>query len=100
MRGRGKSDRGTVQKPAAIKKTRAGSPEKAEHPAFEEKGDRSSVASQGRSDQMKIRERAYFLFVSRGYEQGHELDHWLEAERQITRSQHAEPKQAPAKEND
>jgi hypothetical protein len=34
----------------------------------------------------KIRERAYGLFEERGREHGHELEHWLEAERQITGS--------------
>ena len=34
----------------------------------------------------KIKERAYGLFEERGREHGHELEHWLEAERQITGS--------------
>ena len=32
----------------------------------------------------KIQERAYGLFEERGREHGHDLEHWLEAERQIT----------------
>ena len=32
----------------------------------------------------KIQERAYRLFEERGREHGHELEHWLEAEREIT----------------
>jgi len=31
----------------------------------------------------KIQERAYRLFEERGREHGHELEHWLEAEREI-----------------
>jgi DUF2934 family protein len=34
----------------------------------------------------KIQERAYRLFEERGREHGHELEHWLEAERDITGS--------------
>lgn len=32
----------------------------------------------------KIQERAYLLFESSGYQHGHDLEHWLEAERQVT----------------
>ncbi|HEU4686119.1 MAG TPA: DUF2934 domain-containing protein [Nitrospira sp.] len=31
----------------------------------------------------KIQERAYALYQACGCQQGHELDHWLEAERQV-----------------
>lgn len=31
----------------------------------------------------KIQQRAYLLFEARGFEHGHDLEHWLEAERQI-----------------
>lgn len=31
----------------------------------------------------KIRECAYWLFVSGGYQHGHDIQHWLEAERQV-----------------
>jgi hypothetical protein len=31
----------------------------------------------------KIRERAYVLFRAGGCQHGHDLEHWLEAERQI-----------------
>ncbi|MDH5562870.1 MAG: DUF2934 domain-containing protein [Nitrospirota bacterium] len=31
----------------------------------------------------RLAERAYELFVQRGYEHGHDLEDWLEAERQI-----------------
>ena len=34
----------------------------------------------------KIQQRAYRLFEARGFEHGHDLEHWLEAERQITGS--------------
>jgi len=31
-----------------------------------------------------IRQRAYLLFLAAGCELGHDVEHWLEAERQIT----------------
>lgn len=31
----------------------------------------------------KIQDRAYELYVSRGQEPGHELDDWLQAEREV-----------------
>ena len=34
----------------------------------------------------RIRQRAYGLFEAAGREHGHDLEHWLEAERQITGS--------------
>jgi hypothetical protein len=34
----------------------------------------------------RIQQRAYGLFVAGGCEHGHALEHWLEAERQITGS--------------
>jgi hypothetical protein len=34
----------------------------------------------------KIQERAYALFEERGREHGRDLEHWLEAERQVTGS--------------
>jgi hypothetical protein len=34
----------------------------------------------------KIRQRAYGLFEAAGREHGHDLEHWLEAERQVTGS--------------
>ncbi len=32
----------------------------------------------------RIQQRAYVLFQACGCEHGHDLEHWLEAERQIT----------------
>ena len=34
----------------------------------------------------RIQQRAYVLFKACGCEHGHDLEHWLEAERQITGS--------------
>jgi hypothetical protein len=34
----------------------------------------------------RIQQRAYRLFEAGGFEHGHDLEHWLEAERQITGS--------------
>lgn len=35
----------------------------------------------------KIQDRAYELYVSRGQEPGHELDDWLQAEREVNNGQ-------------
>jgi hypothetical protein len=35
---------------------------------------------------IKIQERAYSLFVASGFKHGHELEHWLEAEKQVVGS--------------
>jgi hypothetical protein len=35
----------------------------------------------------RIRERAYALFQSCGCQDGHDLEHWLEAERQVIESE-------------
>lgn len=32
----------------------------------------------------EIRARAYQLYCESGYQEGHETDHWLEAERDVT----------------
>jgi hypothetical protein len=31
----------------------------------------------------RIQQRAYHLFEAAGFQHGHDLEHWLEAERQI-----------------
>jgi hypothetical protein len=36
------------------------------------------------SSEQDIRERAYQLFCESGYQHGHDREHWLEAERQVT----------------
>jgi len=35
----------------------------------------------------KIRRRAYELYLERGGEPGHDLEHWLQAERELTADQ-------------
>ena len=35
----------------------------------------------------KIRRRAYKLYLERGGEPGHDLEHWLQAERELTADQ-------------
>jgi hypothetical protein len=35
---------------------------------------------------IKIQERAYWLFQASGFKHGYDLEHWLEAERQVTGS--------------
>lgn len=43
-----------------------------------------SSASKSAEQQQQIAWRAYDLYVARGYQQGHDLDDWLDAERDIT----------------
>ena len=52
---------------------------------------------------VQIQERAYRLFQSSGYQHGHALEHWLEAERQLKESQsseHSEHKESPEETDD
>ena len=44
----------------------------------------SDLGSQERTEEI-IRMRAYQLFEERGYEHGHELDDWLQAEAEVAR---------------
>ena len=39
----------------------------------------------------RIQQRAYWLYEAGGFEHGHDLEHWLEAERQITGSSERDP---------
>lgn len=41
----------------------------------------------------KIRARAYQLYCESGYQEGHEIEHWLEAERQILGCRNTKPQQ-------
>lgn len=38
-----------------------------------------------------VREKAYEIYERRGRERGHEFDHWLEAERELTDRQRHTP---------
>jgi len=40
-------------------------------------------ASKSAEQQQQIAWRAYDLYVARGYQQGHDLEDWLNAEREI-----------------
>ncbi|WHZ25207.1 MAG: hypothetical protein OJF51_000002 [Nitrospira sp.] len=47
------------------------------------------VSKQTRSSSDRLQQiatRAYELYAARGYEQGYDLDDWLEAEREIDRA--------------
>lgn len=44
----------------------------------------ATPANRHNSLEEMIRARAYQLYCESGYQEGHELDHWLEAERQVT----------------
>ena len=39
----------------------------------------------------KIRRRAYEIYLERGGEPGHDLEHWLQAERELTADQSKAP---------
>jgi hypothetical protein len=42
-----------------------------------------------------ISEAAYYRAEARGFESGHELEDWIEAERQVVRTNHAPAEAAP-----
>jgi len=46
----------------------------------------ASDVNGSRNAETLIREQAYLLFEAAGREHGHDLDHWLEAERQVSGS--------------
>jgi Protein of unknown function (DUF2934) len=83
---RGKGGKGK----AVIKRSKGEAPSQQQEPQVE---GRSSVPerSEGREAQdpeliSRIQQRAYLLFEAGGFEHGRDLEHWLEAERQITGS--------------
>jgi hypothetical protein len=45
-----------------------------------------SVRSLSSDRQQQIAKRAYELYAARGYQQGHDLDDWLDAEQEIDRA--------------
>jgi Protein of unknown function (DUF2934) len=45
--------------------------------------ERQPDRSERRSQEEQIRARAYELYVARGGEPGHEIDDWLQAEREL-----------------
>ena len=51
-----------------------------------EKGAPNRQANQEPQVIAKIRQHAYRLYEAGGYQHGHDLEHWLEAERQVTGS--------------
>jgi hypothetical protein len=90
---RGKSGKGK----AIIKRSKADAPARdqeeasADGPPLTEGRQNASVPPAGKRALdpeilAQIRQRAYALFEERGHEHGHELEHWLEAERQVTGS--------------
>lgn len=55
----------------------------------ERKSGRSPVSKRVESSserRQQVATRAYELYAARGYRQGHEIDDWLEAEREIDRA--------------
>ncbi len=46
----------------------------------------TKAASSSEDRLRRIRERAYLLYVESGYQHGHDVEHWLEAERQLADS--------------
>lgn len=88
---RGKGGKGK----AIIKRGKTEAPPLQQEPAAESRRSESRqpapAASGGEGEReaqtmAKIRQRAYGLFEAAGCEHGHDLEHWLEAERQITGS--------------
>lgn len=80
---------------AVIKRSKADAPSQQQEPRVE--GRRSaprqptperSAEREERDPQLiaRIQQRAYVLFEAGGFVHGHDLEHWLEAERQITGS--------------
>jgi hypothetical protein len=56
------------------------------HPPISDGIDESAVTS-GLISPARIAERAYALYERRGREEGHALDDWLQAERELTEQQ-------------
>jgi hypothetical protein len=87
---RGKAGKGK----AIIKKSKTEMPsrqQEAQHASAdsrrsETRQPKAQGGEEGRDPQLiaKIQQRAYGLFAAAGYNHGHDLEHWLEAERQIT----------------
>ena len=78
---------------AIIKRSKEASPERLEDSAERRSAEPRprDVGNQGtaaRDAQLtaKIQERAYRLYEAEGFQEGRALEHWLEAERQITGS--------------
>ena len=80
---------------AVIKRSKADAPSQQQEPRVEGRlsAPRQSIPERSeerleRDPQLvaRMQERAYVLFEAGGFEHGHDLEHWLEAERQITGS--------------
>ena len=54
-----------------------------------ERQEHQSTQSQNPPDQSEVARRAYELYESRGGESGHDLEDWLQAEREINEHRHA-----------
>jgi hypothetical protein len=87
------SNRGKGKAKAATKRSKSETPQEQPEQVPGRQPDRApepadscNAQSQDSRVVAKIQERAYGLFVARGCEHGHALEHWLEAERQITGS--------------
>ena len=87
--GKGKAiiKRGNAEAPSAQQETS----EEAHRPPSPPSEQRTAPSRKVREQQdpqvvAKIQQRAYLLYEARGYEHGHDLEHWLEAEREITGS--------------
>lgn len=81
---------GSPRKKKSTSTARAGSRKGSERLARAAPPARAAAASDtptdppsGRDLFATIRERAYLLYVESGYQHGHDIEHWLEAERQL-----------------
>ena len=85
----------TTKRAGSAKKRKDSAPPSPTHervvPAVPAVGSTTSQPGPDPDLTLQIQERAYGLFQSSGYQHGHALEHWLEAERQVKVSQSSEP---------
>jgi hypothetical protein len=56
---------------------------RAERTSADERAPKSAVVQQGAVTDSDIARRAYELYVARGCEHGHDVDDWVQAEREL-----------------
>ncbi|HEY7129184.1 MAG TPA: DUF2934 domain-containing protein [Nitrospira sp.] len=96
LHGRSETSRSKAGKgKAVVKKGKSETPSREEASREEAQQTRRDLQSEGSSCQSRswdpqvtaeIQQRAYWLYEAGGHKDGHALEHWLEAERQITGS--------------
>lgn len=86
QKGSQQASRGKGDKAKAVKRERAVTPSRASEETAEGRPATSEEQNAEPEVIARIQQRAYWLFEAGGFEHGHDLEHWLEAERQITGS--------------